>query len=95
MADKTSFSCGEALDITNAAALHTRLERSLQKASVIEFKADAVDKVDTAGLQLIVSIKKEVETLGGGIVWKKPSEKLITSAKALGLSKHLGLESFS
>lgn len=95
MANKTSFSCGEALDISHAAALHTRLERSLKKASIIELKADAVAKVDTAGLQLIVSVKKEVETLGGSIVWKKPSEKLLISAKSLGLSDHLGLETIT
>lgn len=91
MATKTSFSCGEALDIAHAAALQARLEKSLQKSSTIELKADAVEKVDTAGLQLIVAVKKEAQASGGNIIWKKPSEKLLTSAKSLGLSQHLGL----
>jgi ABC-type transporter Mla MlaB component len=93
MATKTSFSCGEALDIAHVASLQTRLEKSLQKSSILELKAEAVEKVDTAGLQLIISIKKEVQTSGGNIIWRKPSEKLLTSAKSLGLSDHLGLSS--
>ena len=94
MANKTSFSCGESLDIANAASLHSRLERALQKASTIELKADSVSKVDTAGLQLVVSLKKEIELLGGEIQWKKPSEKLLDCANSLGLLKHLGLDVF-
>ena len=91
MADKTTFSCGEALDISHAAALYARFEKSLQKSSIIELKAETIQKVDTAGLQLIVSIKKEVETLGGNIIWKKPSQQLLSAAQALGLSSALGL----
>lgn len=92
MAESTSFSCGDALDISHAAALHSRLERALQKANIIELKADSVEKIDTAGLQLILSIKKELENSGGSIVWKKPSEKLLSAAKLLGLYQQLGFD---
>ena len=91
MATKTSFSCGDALDIANAASLQARFEKSLQKSSTIELKADAVEKVDTAGLQLIVAVQNEARASGGQILWKKPSDKLIASAKSLGLATHLGL----
>ena len=91
MASKTSFSCGDALDIANAASLQTRFEKSLQKSSTIELKADAVEKVDTAGLQLIIAVQKEALASGGKIIWKNPSQKLIASAKSLGLHQHLGL----
>lgn len=91
MAEKTSFSCGDALDISHVAALKVRLEKSLQKASTIELKANDVEKVDTAGLQLVVSLKKEVTTLHGKIIWKSPSEKLIHAAMSLGLKEYLEL----
>ena len=91
MANKTTFSCGEALDIINAIALHKRLTTSLQKASVIELKADTVMKADTAGLQLMAALSTEVNKTGGQLIWKKPSEALISAAQQLGLEQAIGL----
>jgi anti-anti-sigma factor len=91
MSDKTSISLGENLDISNVSKLHSRLNASLQKSSTIELKADVVKKTDSAGLQLILSIKREVEKVGGTILWKKPSKELIDTAVLLGLFEHLGL----
>ena len=69
MSSKTTFSCGNSLDITHVTGLYNRLERSLHKSNVIELKAEAVEKVDTAGLQLLMSVKKKsrppVDPLGG------------------------------
>ena len=91
MADKTSLSCGEALDISHATALHGRMQKALQKSSVVELKAHTVQKADTAGLQLVLSLKNEIETTGGQLIWKKPSNELIDAAKLLGLYESLGL----
>ena len=91
MAIKTSFSCGNLLDISAAAALHGRLRKSLEKSSTIELKADAVTKADTAGLQLLLALLREVESTGGSIVWKKPSDELMQAACLLGMDKQLGL----
>lgn len=91
MASKTSVSCGEALDVAHAATLHGRLMKALQKSTVIELKVDKVRKADTAGLQLLLALAKEVATCGGKIVWVKPSKELLESARALGLDSSLGL----
>ena len=91
MATKTSFSCGEALDIVNANSLFTRLTKALEKSSTVEIKADKVSKCDTAGLQLFVALKREVSKTGGRLIWKKPSDVLLNSAKNLGLDQTLGL----
>ncbi len=91
MTSKTTFSCGESLDITEAAGMYTRLQRSLTKSSHIELKADAVVKADTAGLQLFVALAREVAKTGGGLTWKKPSQALLESAALLGLDRELGL----
>lgn len=91
MASKTTFTCGEHLDITEAAGLYARLQKSLSKSSHIEIKADAVSKADTAGLQLFVALAREVANTGGGLTWKKPSQTLIDTAKLLGLDRELGL----
>ncbi|MFT5579756.1 MAG: anti-anti-sigma regulatory factor [Paraglaciecola psychrophila] len=92
MNNKTSFSCGESLDIASVKSLQTRLQKSLQKSSIIELKADAVEKADTAGLQLFVALKNEIDKLGGSVVWKNPSTALINCAVLLGLDETLGLQ---
>jgi len=92
MATRTSFSCGESLDITAVHALQKRLDGALKKSSTIELKADAVHKADTAGLQLMLSLAQEVERQGGRIIWKKPTNALISYAQQLGLAKPLGLD---
>jgi len=91
MTSKTSISCGESLDIAAVKSLQSRLHKSLQKSSIIEVKADAVAKADTAGLQLFIALKNEIDTLGGNLIWKNPSPALIDSAKLLGLDGTLGL----
>lgn len=91
MATKTTFSCGEHLDIAEATNLYSRLQKALSKSSNIELKADAVKKVDTAGLQLFVALAREVTQTGGGLSWKKPSQILLDTAAQLGLDRELGL----
>lgn len=91
MAKKTSFSCGENLDITDVSNLYARLQKSLARSSHIELKADTVVKADTAGLQLFVALGQEVAETGGGLTWKKPSQVLIDTAVSLGLDRELGL----
>jgi ABC-type transporter Mla MlaB component len=91
MSTKTSLSLGESLNILQASKLYSRAEISLQKSSTIELKADAVQIADSAGLQLILSLKKEVDTCGGKLSWKNPSLPLLESARLLGLFEDLGL----
>jgi ABC-type transporter Mla MlaB component len=92
MSEKTSFSCGEYIDITQVSNLFGRLQKSLQKSVNVELKADKVVKADTAGLQMFVALKREINTTDGNFVWKNPSDGLKNSAKLLGLAQELGLE---
>ena len=92
MTNRTSFSCGENLDIANATSMHQRLQKSLQKSATIEIKADKVSKADTAGLQLLAALAIEATNRGGSLIWKKPSETLLTTARQLGLSQALMLQ---
>jgi ABC-type transporter Mla MlaB component len=91
MSTKTSLSLGESLNISQVSNLHQRLAISLGKCSTIELKADTVQIADSAGLQLILSLKKEVDTCGGKISWKNPSPPLLDAARILGLFEDLGL----
>lgn len=91
MATRTRFTCGESLDIVNANNLLSRLQKALDKSSHIEITANKVSRCDTAGLQLFVSLKQELDATGGTMTWKTPSDVLIDSAKRLGLEKILNL----
>ena len=91
MAERTSFSCGSKLDISQAQAIHKRVIKALSKSSTIELKADQVEKADTSGLQIFVALQREVALTGGELVWKRPSQPLIDTAKLLGLDQLLHL----
>ncbi|MBL4827748.1 MAG: STAS domain-containing protein [Spongiibacteraceae bacterium] len=91
MATNSNFTCGSALDIANVNTLLARLNKTLEKTSTITIKADKITKCDTAGLQLFIALKQEISQTGGQLIWKKPSEALINSAKLLGLDQALGL----
>ena len=92
MATRTSFSCGDALDINLALSLQSRLEKSLNRASTIELKADSIKRADTAGLQLFVCLAREVAQRDGKLIWKKPTNELTQAAALLGLADELGLK---
>jgi ABC-type transporter Mla MlaB component len=91
MTAKTSCSCGVSLSVAEAAGLKSRIQKALQKSSTIELNASEVQKADTAGLQLVLALIREVANADGRVVWKNPSKALIDAANLLGLGKELGL----
>jgi len=85
--DSVMIDCGTALTVANAAELHQKLQAALNDSSTLNLKADEVEKVDTAGLQLFVALNKEVTKLSGQVVWHQPSQALAQAAKTLGLTR--------
>ncbi len=91
MKEKTCITLGELLCITNAESMYKRFIKALSVSNTIEIKADKVQKVDTAGLQIVVAVKRKLDKSGGNIMWNKPSKELIDSARILGVSSIIGL----
>ena len=91
MSQKCSFSCGRSLDIPQAEKLQKRLLAALEKNCDIELTGESVERVDTAGLQLLLAFQKAVNQQGSKITWKLPSEILINSARKLGIAEELRL----
>ena len=91
MTDKTTVSLGTALDIMHASGLKERLSVALDKKSHIVLISDKVERADTAGLQLIYSFKKEVESQQKELSWQKPSDALLGACEVLGMSDALGV----
>lgn len=92
MAKKTTITLGDALDIAHASKLKERLRSCLAKNLPVQITADKVEKVDSAGLQLMCSFIKQVETMGNTVTWHKTSDPIYTIAALLGLTGNLKLE---
>lgn len=77
--------------IKNVAALYSTIKNALAAHDVIEINAADVASVDTATLQLLVSLKKDAPNLGKTVEIIYPSERFLESAKLLGLTEILGV----
>jgi ABC-type transporter Mla MlaB component len=72
--------------------LYQQLKRVVDFHDVIEINAVEVTTIDTATLQLLVSLKKEEKRLNKTIHILSPSSRFLESARLLGLSNVLELD---
>ncbi len=75
--------------IAVAGDLYNQLHDALDSSRVIEVNAEAVEKIDTAGLQLLCLVSKELQSHFMEIKWFKPSQAFLASAKLLGVAEIL------
>lgn len=79
------------LVINNAKALSQDFEKLIKNDNDITVDASAVEMIDTAILQLLLTITIKVESSNHQVHWINPSTKFISNASLLGLSKSFGL----
>ncbi len=85
--------CNEILDITRIqqwydAALHQLGE----VADDIHIHVSALQKIDTAGIQVLLVIVRHVEARGKKVIWSELSPAFINAATMLGLHVTLGMK---
>ena len=90
---KTTLDLPDNLTISTAEALHEELEPLLLKDSDIEVNGGNVERVDTAGLQLILAFKNALAKRNLGFSWASFSEPLAGAAQQIGLTELLALDS--
>ncbi|MDI1291923.1 MAG: STAS domain-containing protein [Methylobacter sp.] len=73
------------LTIQNVAKLHEQLKNILAVHDEIEINASDVSSIDTATLQLLVSLKKNADKLQKKVTIIYPSPRFVESAQLLGL----------
>ena len=73
------------LTIQNVVKLHEKLKNSLAMHDEIEINASDVSSIDTATLQLLVSLKKDAVKLQKKVTIIYPSPRFVESAQLLGL----------
>ena len=72
------------------AALQAELVAALLGGAVV-LDGSRVERVDTAALQLLVLLRRELDGRGGTLAWQGSSEALNDAAGLLGLAKILEL----
>jgi ABC-type transporter Mla MlaB component len=72
-------------------ALQTELAERLDESGKVQIDATAVDRVDTAGLQLLAAFVRDVRAEQRAVEWVGCSDALRKAATALGLEAALCL----
>lgn len=74
-------------------SLQTELAERLDESGTVQIDCTAVDRVDTAGLQLLAAFVRELRAEARGVEWVGCSDALKRATQALGLGAELGLSS--
>ena len=82
----------DTLDITLAATYYEQLGQLLNQHKSIALNAENIERIDGAGLQLLVAFFQAAEFLDISIQWQGCSDTLKKSAQLSGLSGSLGIE---
>jgi phospholipid transport system transporter-binding protein len=89
--DVAAFAMAAECTVADAGALKSGLAKLLEEAEAVTLDIGAVQRVDTAGLQLIATFVRERESQGRQVHWRGEAPALATAAKLLGLSAILKL----
>lgn len=89
--DVLDIRLAETLDISITQELHSELRSALDSGVPVSLHGSAVERVDTAALQLLVAMFIYADGHKYRLEWQSPSEALIRSAALLGVDRHIGL----
>lgn len=81
--------------IASADELKSSLLKLLPKKAAVTIDATAVQRIDTAGLQVLAAFVRERQSAGLPFTWKGVGEALNEAAQLLDLGRTLGLDSHS
>jgi ABC-type transporter Mla MlaB component len=77
--------------VADASSLKTGLTKLLDEAGTVTLDISAVQRIDTAGLQVIATFVRERESHGREVEWRGSAPAISSAAKLLGLSSLLKL----
>ena len=91
--DTEQLDLGAKCTIIRAEELHAQMENLLASGHDVEIEASKVEQIDTSALQLLLSFHQALTNDGRQVIWKAPSEQLLTTAKLLGVDNQLAINS--
>ncbi|MFC0120019.1 STAS domain-containing protein [Pseudoalteromonas xiamenensis] len=80
------------LAVSHVEELHQQLLHEIHDVRDITVDVSDVIRVDTATVQLLCALQKQLLSVGHKVVWHGKSEALSESVKDLGLSEFLNLQ---
>lgn len=86
-----AFAMAAECTVADAGALKSGLAKLLEDANVVTLDIGAVQRIDTAGLQVIATFVRERESQGRQVQWRGNAPALAAAAQLLGLSSILKL----
>ncbi len=83
--ETTRIDLGDALLIPKIAELHAQFTAACDGAGSIELDISRIERIDTAAMQLLCSLRRIDVADGGRIIWSQPSEAFMEAAGRLGM----------
>lgn len=77
------------ITIANAPELLTEVLAAIDDSTSVVIDGSAVSRIDTAGLQVLCALQKELSAHAGKIQWNGVSSELANSTRLLGLCDFL------
>jgi ABC-type transporter Mla MlaB component len=86
-----SFAVAAECTVADAGLLKIHLAKLLDASAIVTLDISAVQRIDTAGLQVIAAFVRERESRGRQVQWRGQAPALSNAARLLGLSQVLRL----
>lgn len=83
---------GGCLEMDNLGEMSERFLAALTEGGLIVLDGSALERIDGAGMQLLLALARTAGQEGVGIEWRQPSRCLLEAAELMGLEKDLRLE---
>lgn len=91
MSDSIVIDLPDNLTIATAEVLYQTLESAVEKHQDVVFNAESVNRVDTAGLQLLYAFCTEQKKQQLSVQWRSVTASLTDGAELIGIGKALFL----
>lgn len=87
----TRLTLSGSMDISRAGDLKKELGKTLRRKPPLLIDCSGVERVDTAGVQVLLAFAGAAEEKGVELVWQSPSESVQNAFRIMGLEKIIGL----
>jgi anti-anti-sigma regulatory factor len=92
MAESITYQLEKCSDISKSEVMHEKLESYLNEGVEINIDASQVERIDTAGLQVLLSMSATMQNQHLKVTILNPSDPFLKAASLLGVSGYLHIK---
>ncbi len=89
--NNNSVDCGDLLDISMVNEINQKLKDSLRSDNNISINVSNIQRIDTAGAQMLCAFYQDAKSKNIQCTWDNPSDVFVKSIVQLGLDGHLDI----